>query len=492
MKKRTAWVLVAVRRGRRPGRGRRGRAGAAAARRAAAAAGVAGDQLPRPRPDRARSPRSRRRDLGDLPRAAAAVAAHARREPRPRRRATRASRRVVVRVSSLPDVGLGQGAGAARRASRASASPASPPTPTSSSAATRSTTSPPPATKIYAVPTAHPRRHGPRRRGHLLPGHPRQARRRRRSSRAWASTRTRRTSSPRRASPSRTASRWRRCSTASTASTWRPSRKAAARPPEEVQALVDDGPYDGGDGARRPGLVDELLYEDELDERLKGAEEITPGRYVKASRGFGFDGRPKIALVYAVGEIVPGESQDGPFGGSFAGSDTVAGALRAGARGRRHQGHRPARRQPRRLGHRLRRDLARGGAGAQEASPSSSRWATWRPPAATTSRWAATRSWPSPGTITGSIGVFGGKFSLRGPLRQDRPHQGDPDARRSTRPSSASTGPGRDEERGARSARSWSPSTRTSSRKAAEGRARQPRRDRTRSRRAASGPARRR
>ena len=39
-----------------------------------------------------------------------------------------------------------------------------------------------------------------------------------------------------------------------------------------------------------------------------------------------------------------------------------------------------------------------------------------------------------PGTITGSIGVFGGKFSLRGLYDKIGHHQGDPDPRAQRRP----------------------------------------------------------
>ena len=52
-----------------------------------------------------------------------------------------------------------------------------------------------------------------------------------------------------------------------------------------------------------------------------------------------------------------------------------------------------------------------------------------------------------PGTITGSIGVFGGKFTLRGLYDKIGHHQGEVLRAASTRPSSPSTGPGRDEER---------------------------------------------
>src|SRR4029079_7897149 len=48
---------------------------------------------------------------------------------------------------------------------------------------------------------------------------------------------------------------------------------ARGKTPEEVQAIVNAGPYEGRD-ALRAGLVDELLYEDQIEERLK-AERIT-------------------------------------------------------------------------------------------------------------------------------------------------------------------------------------------------------------------------
>ena len=180
----------------------------------------------------------------------------------------------------------------------------------------------------------------------------------------------------------------------------------------EIRALVDAGPYDGK-SALEAGLVDELVYADELDDRLKGAEKVTPGRYVKSSRGLGFDGRPKIALVYAVGTIIPGEGGQGPFGGTFAGSDTVARALREA---RRDSGIRAI----------ILRIDSPGGSGtasdviwrevelAKKAKPVV---VSMGDVAASGGYYIAMGSHEivaEPGTITGSIGVFGGKFSLRG------------------------------------------------------------------------------
>ena len=139
----------------------------------------------------------------------------------------------------------------------------------------------------------------------------------------------------------------------------------------------------------------------------------------KSARGGAFDRRPKLALVYAVGDIMPGESQQGPFG-NVAGSDTVIQGLRTGARGQLGARDHPARRQPRRLGHRLGRDLARGAAGP----PREARRGVdgrLRRLGRLLHRDGRRRSWSrSPATITGSIGVFGGQVQPARALRQAR------------------------------------------------------------------------
>jgi protease-4 len=181
--------------------------------------------------------------------------------------------------------------------------------------------------------------------------------------------------------------------------------------PEQVQAIVNAGPYEGRE-ALQAGLVDELLYEDEIEERLK-AERVTPGHYVRTSKGFSLDGKPKVALVYAVGEIIGGESQSGPLGSEMAGSDTVAGAIR------------DARKDDSIRAIILRVDSPGGSGTASDV--------IWRevvlarkskPVVVSMGDLAASGGYyiamgsdaivAQPSTITGSIGVFGGKFSLRG------------------------------------------------------------------------------
>ena len=190
-------------------------------------------------------------------------------------------------------------------------------------------------------------------------------------------------------------------------------RSARNKSADETQAIIDAGPYDGAT-ALKAGLVDELLYADQLRDRLKDSESVSPGRYVKgSSRGFGFDRRPKIALVYAVGEIVGGESQGGPFGGQVAGSDTVAGALKQ------------AREDDSVQAIVLRVDSPGGSGTASDV--------IWRevvlarkakPVVVSMGDVAASGGYyiamasdaivAQPSTITGSIGVFGGKFTLKG------------------------------------------------------------------------------
>ena len=181
---------------------------------------------------------------------------------------------------------------------------------------------------------------------------------------------------------------------------------------EQAQAIVDNGPYDG-EQALKAGLVDELVYEDQLRDRLKDATALAPGKYARHSRGFGMDRRPKIALIYAVGEIVSGESQGGAFGGQVAGSDTVAAALRA------------ARKDAEVKAILLRVDSPGGSGTASDV--------IWRevvlarkskPVIVSMGDLAASGGYyiamasdvivAQPSTITGSIGVFGGKMTLRG------------------------------------------------------------------------------
>ena len=99
---------------------------------------------------------------------------------------------------------------------------------------------------------------------------------------------------------------------------------------EDVRRMIDGGPY-LPDGARDIGLIDQLAYEDQLDDEppLAGTQRIdgdtwakVPAPYVERTPG------ARIALLYAVGTIASGRSvYDGP-GGLVLGSDTFVQWLR--------------------------------------------------------------------------------------------------------------------------------------------------------------------
>ncbi len=182
---------------------------------------------------------------------------------------------------------------------------------------------------------------------------------------------------------------------------------------EEVRALIDHGPFLAREAVEQ-GLVDELLYHDELVKKLGDAARVTPAKYVRRWRDFSLRSRPKLAIVYVVGEIVSGESQGGPFGGEgFSGSDTVARAIK--------DAH-----EDKDIKAIILRVDSPGGSGVASD-------VIWRevrraqedkPVIASMGDVAASGGYyvsmgcdaivAHPGTITGSIGVFAGKFALRG------------------------------------------------------------------------------
>jgi protease-4 len=178
-----------------------------------------------------------------------------------------------------------------------------------------------------------------------------------------------------------------------------------------VRALVDRGPFRASE-AKQVGLVDELLYRDEVETRVPGITRLNAAAYARAARGGAFDRRPRLALVYAAGDLMPGQSQESPFG-RVAGADTVIQGLRA------------AREDASVRAIILRVDSPGGSGTASDA--------IWRevqlarrakPVVASMGDYAASGGFyvamgadaivAQPGTITGSIGVFSGKLSLRG------------------------------------------------------------------------------
>lgn len=188
------------------------------------------------------------------------------------------------------------------------------------------------------------------------------------------------------------------------------------RTPAEMEAIIGDGPH-AARSALEAGLVDSLGFEDEardaLDEALGGAHSrITLERY--AQRLTRPRGDRTIAIIECSGTIVSGESSDSLFGGGQMGSETIAEAIR------------DARDLPRIAAIVLRVDSPGGSPVASDV--------IWRETirtkqagipvvvsmsdvAASGGYWismGADKVVAEPMTITGSIGIYGGKYVTRG------------------------------------------------------------------------------
>jgi protease-4 len=186
-------------------------------------------------------------------------------------------------------------------------------------------------------------------------------------------------------------------------------------PPARVDALIDRALF-RGPAAVQTSLADEALYEDQVVDRL-GKEahadlHLLPHREYR--RGSRADERGEtIAVVYAAGEIVPG--RQGPLGtpSGFMDADAVAEALRS------------VREDERVRAVILRVDSPGGAVTAADRIWREVSLTRGEKPvvvsmsdvAASGGYWIATpasRVVAAPVTLTGSIGVFAGKFNLQG------------------------------------------------------------------------------
>jgi protease-4 len=187
----------------------------------------------------------------------------------------------------------------------------------------------------------------------------------------------------------------------------------------DIRALIDDGPFLPED-ALRAGLVDDVAYEDQVDEKLRAGEKrahLDTDDYARVSlASVGLNKGPRIAVIYATGTITSGKSGYEPVNGAVAGADTLIEYIKQ------------ARRDSSVRAIVLRVDSPGGSASASDA--------IWRelvitkteradrPLVVSMSDLAASGGYyiampaqvivAQPSTLTGSIGIFGGKFVTGG------------------------------------------------------------------------------
>jgi len=187
----------------------------------------------------------------------------------------------------------------------------------------------------------------------------------------------------------------------------------------DVRKVIDDGPFLPED-ALRAGLIDDVAYEDQVDDKLRAGEprrRLDSDDYSRVSlASLGLNKGPRIAVIYATGTIAGGKSGYDPLNGAIAGSDTIIEYIRQ------------ARRDSSVRAIVLRVDSPGGSTTASDA--------IWReltiaktekadrPLVVSMSDLAASGGYyiampaqvivAQPSTLTGSIGIFGGKFVTGG------------------------------------------------------------------------------
>ncbi len=187
----------------------------------------------------------------------------------------------------------------------------------------------------------------------------------------------------------------------------------------DVRALLDEGPF-LPEVALRAGLIDDVAYEDQVEEKLRpggSSRRIDSDEYTNVSAApFGLNRGPRIAVIYAAGAITSGKGGFDPLNGSVVGADTLIESIRQARRDRSIRAIV------------LRIDSPGGSAAASDA--------IWRelmitknaradrPIVASMSDLAASGGYyiampadaivAQPSTLTGSIGIFGGKIVTGG------------------------------------------------------------------------------
>lgn len=191
---------------------------------------------------------------------------------------------------------------------------------------------------------------------------------------------------------------------------------------EDVKAIIDNAPYSASQ-AKELGLIDNALYRDQVMEEFRkalGYKEGDKVRTVKAgdyknvpSDSVGLNQGERVAVIFASGPIGSGKSDDGTFGSQSVGSDTVVQAINDAAEDQS-----------------IRAIVLRVDSPGGSALASDLMWKaiedakTKKPVVVSMADVAASGGYyiscnankivAEPTTITGSIGVFGGKPVVKG------------------------------------------------------------------------------
>src|SRR5262249_60094563 len=90
----------------------------------------------------------------------------------------------------------------------------------------------------------------------------------------------------------------------------------------EIRRRIDEGPFLPED-ALHAGFVDDVAYEDQVDDKLRGGEHhnrLDGDDYARvALTSVGLNHGPRIAVIYASGTITRGKSGYDPINGPVAG-----------------------------------------------------------------------------------------------------------------------------------------------------------------------------
>jgi protease IV len=196
--------------------------------------------------------------------------------------------------------------------------------------------------------------------------------------------------------------------------------EARKKPLDEMRRTIEQtGPFEP-ERAQMAGMVDDLKYSDEVDEEVAGgkskedAPQVDAEDYLPSTAPTRLDSAPRIAVVYAVGDIMPGKEGPNPvMGGKTMGADTMADVVDEVEKDEDIKGVI------------VRIDSPGGDAFASdEIWRSMGKLSKKKPLVYSMSDTAASGGYymamtgdpiiAEPGTLTGSIGIVYGKFNLKG------------------------------------------------------------------------------